>query len=559
MTKKQDPKAILRCAIYTRKSSDEGLDQAFNSLHAQREACEAYIKSQAQEGWAALPTLYDDGGFSGGNIARPALQRLLADIDAGRVDTVVVYKIDRLTRSLADFAKIVERLDAAGASFVSVTQAFNTTNSMGRLTLNVLLSFAQFEREVTGERIRDKIAASKAKGMWMGGNLPLGYDRPTDLSTRALVVNQAEAEQVRLIFNQYVELGSVGELVEWLGERQIRSKAYLSKTGKPIGGAAFSRGALFHLLSNRTYLGEIPHKDQSYPGAHRGIVDPVLFDAAQALMTGNTRRHQTRRTRVSTMPLKGLIFDAENQPMCPTFGYGRGGKVYRYYVSAPLQQGVRRRPCDDAIGRVPAEAIEQVVLGRLQQFGRSRSKPADDWASMAKPLRRVEVRANEVHLLLEGHGLFAAHADLNSEVTQLSKRLGPGERVMLDEPDQNVVRLVLPVRVKVRGGRSWVVAPDGSAALAKVRADRALIAGLQNAHGFIGAIAQAGASAKAPARAYDRQLCLIAFLAPDIQRAILEGRQPPGFNLEHLVHGSIPLAWADQRTAFGFRALANAA
>ena len=557
MTKKQEPKAILRCAIYTRKSSEEGLDQAFNSLHAQREACEAYIKSQAQEGWTALPALYDDGGFSGGNIDRPALQRLLADIDAGRVDTVVVYKIDRLTRALADFAKIVERLDAAGASFVSVTQAFNTTTSMGRLTLNVLLSFAQFEREVTGERIRDKIAASKAKGMWMGGNLPLGYDRPTDLSTRALVVNEEEAEQVRLMFRRYLELGSVGELVQWLGEKGITSKAYLSRTGKAIGGVTFSRGALFHLLSNRTYLGEIPHKDHSYPGAHPGIVDPVIFDAAQALMSGNTRRHQTRTTRVSTMPLKGLIFDAEDQPMCPAFGYGRGGKVYRYYVSAPLQQGARRRPGDDAIGRVPAEAIEQLVLDRLQQFGRSRSKSTADWASVAKPLRRVEVRASEVHLLLDGQRLFAAHADVASEVAQLANRIPPGERIKLEEPERTSVRLILPVRVKVRGGRSWVVGPDGSAALAKVRADRALIAGLQNAHGFIGAIEDAGNSAKAPPRAYDRQLCLIAFLAPDIQRAILEGRQPPGFNLEHLVHGSIPLAWADQRAAFGFKALAG--
>ncbi len=557
MTRKQEPKTVLRCAIYTRKSSEEGLDQAFNSLHAQREACEAYIKSQAHEGWTALPGLYDDGGFSGGNIDRPALQRLLADIDAGRIDIVVVYKIDRLTRSLADFAKIVDRLDAADASFVSVTQAFNTTTSMGRLTLNVLLSFAQFEREVTGERIRDKIAASKAKGMWMGGNLPLGYNRPTNPAGRALVVSEVEAEQVRLIFRQYLELGSVGELVRWLGEQGIRSKAYLSKSGRPIGGAVFSRGALFHLLSNRTYLGEIPHRDQSYPGAHPAIVDTVLFDAVQALMTGNSRRHQTRPTRVSTMPLKGLIFDAAGQPMCPTFGYGRGGKVYRYYVSAPLQQGVRRKPLDEAIGRVPAGAIEQVVLDRLSFIRRPGAKPAADWASAVKLLRRVEVHASEVHLLLLGHALFGAHAELSVEVISLAKRLGPAERVMLDRSDASVVRLILPVRVRVRGGRSWMVVPEGSSAIAKVRADRALIGGLQNAHALIDAMEEAGLSARAPTRAYDRQLCLIAYLAPDIQRAILEGRQPPGFNLECLVHGSIPLAWADQRKAFGFKALAN--
>lgn len=272
----------IRCAIYTRKSSEEGLDQAFNSLHAQREACEAYVLSQAGEGWLPLPTLYDDGGYSGGSIERPALKRLLADIGAGKVDTVVVYKIDRLTRSLADFAKIVEQLDGAGASFVSVTQAFNITTSMGRLTLNVLLSFAQFEREVTGERIRDKIAASKAKGMWMGGMLPLGYDLPTDASTRALVVN--EAETIRLIFAKYLELSSANALERWLHDNDIRSKAWISSRGKEIGGRRFSRGALFHLLKNRIYLGEIVHKGARYVDAHPPIIDPKAFDAAQALL-----------------------------------------------------------------------------------------------------------------------------------------------------------------------------------------------------------------------------------------------------------------------------------
>jgi len=553
MTKKVDtPKTILRCAIYTRKSSEEGLDQAFNSLHAQREACEAYVKSQAQEGWVALPTQYDDGGFSGGNIERPALQRLLADIDAGRIDTVVVYKIDRLTRALSDFAKIVDRMDAAGASFVSVTQAFNTTTSMGRLTLNVLLSFAQFEREVTGERIRDKIAASKAKGMWMGGNLPLGYDRPTDLTTRALVINVGEAEHVRQIFRRYIDLGSVSELVRWLDDNGIRSKAYLSKSGQPIGGAVFSRGALFHLLSNRTYLGEIPHKDQSYPGAHPAVIDQAIFDQAQALMAGNTRRHQTRQTRVSTMALKGLLFDADGQPMCPVFGYGQTGQVYRYYVSAPLQQGARRTPGDEAIRRVPAGAIEGLVLDRLGRLGRSGSTAAKDWNAASKLLRRVEIRENELHLLVHGHVLFDAHADLNAEIAKLSKRLAPGERAMPDQNAPGAVRIILPIRVKLRGGRSWIVAPDGSAAVNKAKADRALIGGLRNAHGFVGAMQRAGAAAKAPVRAYDWQLSLVAFLAPDIQRAILEGRQPPGFNLERLVHQEIPLAWADQRTAFGF-------
>jgi DNA invertase Pin-like site-specific DNA recombinase len=551
MTKKLDPaRPVLRCAIYTRKSTEEGLDQAFNSLHAQREACEAYIKSQTQEGWTALPTLYDDGGFSGGNLERPALRRLLADIDAGRVDTVVVYKIDRLTRALADFAKIVERLDGAGASFVSVTQAFNTTTSMGRLTLNVLLSFAQFEREVTGERIRDKIAASKAKGMWMGGALPLGYDLPTDRATRALVVNPVEAEQVRLIFQRYVELGSVSKLERWLDDNAIRSKAHPSKSGRARGGFRFGRGALFHLLSNRTYIGQIPHKGQSYRGAHPGIVDPELFDAVQALIAANTTTHRKRTTRVSTMPLKGLIFDVDGHPMCPTFGHGRKGQIYRYYVSAPLQQGHRRQPGDDAIRRVPAEAVETLVSDRLQRLGRPRA--AATGTSAPSLLRRVEVHATSVHLLILGNALFGVHCDLEVDLDQFSKRLAPGERALVDQQDPVLVRLILPVRLKLRGGRTWIVTPDGSSALAKAHADRTLINALRNGHGLRSAMDVDGAAAIAPASAYDRLLCRIAFLAPDIQRAILEGRQPPGFNLERLIHGETPLAWSDQRAEYGF-------
>jgi DNA invertase Pin-like site-specific DNA recombinase len=261
---------IVRCAIYTRKSSDEGLDQAFNSLDAQRAAGEAYITSQASEGWNIIPTLYDDGGYSGGTMERPGLKALLADIEAGRIDVVVVYKIDRLTRSLTDFSRIIETFDKAGTSFVSVTQSFNTTDSMGRLMLNVLLSFAQFEREVTGERIRDKIAASKAKGMWMGGNLPLGYDLPA-AGTRTLLVNEAEAATVRHIFNRYLEIGSVHALQRELGEQRILSKLRTFSTGRTSGGQPFSRGALFHLLRNQIYLGKIVHKDQVFEGAHDAI------------------------------------------------------------------------------------------------------------------------------------------------------------------------------------------------------------------------------------------------------------------------------------------------
>lgn len=258
----------IRCAIYTRKSSEEGLEQSFNSLDAQREACLAYVESQRQEGWRALPTHYDDGGFSGGNMERPALRQLLSDIETRNVDTVVVYKVDRLTRSLADFAKIIEAFDARGVTFVSVTQQFNTTSSMGRLTLNVLLSFAQFEREVTGERIRDKIAASKRKGMWMGGCIPLGYD----VADRRLVINESEAEQVRQIFRLYIEYGCVKKVKAHLDAKGITSKVRISRSGNKTGGAIYSRGALYKILGNKTYLGEVPHKDQSYSGEHDALV-----------------------------------------------------------------------------------------------------------------------------------------------------------------------------------------------------------------------------------------------------------------------------------------------
>jgi DNA invertase Pin-like site-specific DNA recombinase len=265
-------KTMMRCAIYTRKSSEEGLEQSFNSLDAQREACEAFIASQRHEGWQAIATRYDDGGYSGGTMERPALKRLLDDIAANKINVIVVYKVDRLTRSLADFAKIVEAFDAKGVSFVSVTQQFNTTSSMGRLTLNILLSFAQFEREVTGERIRDKIAASKKKGMWMGGLVPLGYD----LEGRKLVPNPKEAELIVKIFTLYLELGCVRKLAERLDREKIRTKVWITQTGARLGGVAFARGALYHLLRNRLYLGEIRHRDQWYPGEHDGIVPRAL-------------------------------------------------------------------------------------------------------------------------------------------------------------------------------------------------------------------------------------------------------------------------------------------
>ena len=542
MTRKAPaPTKAIRCAIYTRKSSEEGLDQAFNSLHAQREACEAYVKSQIAEGWKVLPTAYDDGGFSGGNLTRPGLETLMADVDAGRVDIVVVYKVDRLTRSLCDFAKIVDRLDAAGASFVSVTQAFNTTNSMGRLTLNVLLSFAQFEREVTGERIRDKIAASKAKGMWMGGNLPLGYDAPTDPQTRALVINPTEAEAVRRIFQTYLSLGSVHALEAQLSAEGVRSKLRIAKTGRTSGGVRLSRGALFHLLKNRTYLGEIPHGEKSYPGSHPAIVQADVFEAAQAMLAGHRKAWKTRPLRSATMALKGLLFDVDGAPMSPTFTHGKSGQIYRYYVSSPLQLGRPVRPDPEAIRRVSAPQIEGLLQRHLA--GRLQAPEDADLQTLLPAVKRVEVEAGAVRITL--HRKRAPRAGL------------AGCDAVPEDP--NLAILTLPIRCRLRGGRTWIIPAAGPDARRDAGRDPALIRGLRLAHRVASALgwiavdgALSAAEIKAPANAYERRICRLAFLAPDIQRLILEGRQPPGFNMEMLVHGVVPTSWAEQRRVFGF-------
>ena len=512
-----------RCALYTRKSSEEGLDQQFNSLDAQREACEAFVKSQKSEGWRTLAARYDDGGVSGGSMQRPALQRLLADITADQIEVVVVYKIDRLTRSLADFARMVELFDRHRVSFVSVTQAFNTTLSMGRLTLNVLLSFAQFEREVTGERIRDKIAASKAKGMWMGGTVPLGYDVPTDAS-RALVLNEAEATTVRTIFKAYLELGSVPALQRWLDARGIRSKRRTTRGGRVMGGLPFSRGALFHLLRNRTYLGLIVHQHQAHPGRHAAIVETALFDTVQAKLDANARSG-----RVARAPLTGRIFDIDGQPMSPSFTHGQRGQVYRYYVSAPLQPG-RRDGDGGAIRRVPGPALEDLISAVIRRIA-----PANAAEPLALPVR-VEVHAEALQLLLP-----------LTLLATLRARLGPGETAQPDAADTALLRLILPVRMRRRGGRSWIL---GSTSPGSQR-DPVLIKALRAAHAMLG-VDHAGLPVleAAPSSSYPRRLVRLAFLAPDLQRAILAGRQPPGLTLAQLLRTPIPSLWSEQATLF---------
>src|SRR5712691_906921 len=329
---------IRRCAIYTRKSSEEGLEQEFNSLHAQREACEAFIKSQAGEGWRLIRTHYDDGGLSGATMERPALQRLMADIAKGLIDAIVVYKVDRLTRSLADFARMVELFDARGISFVAVTQQFNTTTSMGRLTLNVLLSFAQFEREVTGERIRDKIAASKRKGMWMGGVPPLGYE----VRERRLVVNPTEANTVRYIYERYLELGCVRQLSRELDERGIVSKVRISKKGIKSGGCRFSRGALYELLANPIHIGEIRHKQERYPGQHEAIVPHELWERVQQRLGVNAARGRQSSTCAIASPLAGKIFDADGEPLYAQ-GAAKAGRRYDLPGATTPQSSTPRR------------------------------------------------------------------------------------------------------------------------------------------------------------------------------------------------------------------------
>jgi site-specific DNA recombinase len=352
-------RSTIRCAVYTRKSSEEGLEQSFNSLHAQREACEAYVLSQRHEGWQLLAAHYDDGGFSGGNMERPGLKKLLDDIASKKINTVVVYKVDRLTRALSDFAGIVETFDKQGVSFVSVTQQFNTTTSMGRLTLNVLLSFAQFEREVTGERIRDKVAASKKKGMWMGGPVPLGYD----LGDRALIVNGPEAKQVREIFDQYLRLGSVFDLYEHLKGTSIRSKARVGPTGRVGGGAVLSRGTLYHLLSNPLYIGKIAHKGVLHPGVHSPIISGDVWLKTSNLLKENRVRRTESKNRSSERLLLGLLFDKEGNRFTPTHA-SKKGRRYSYYISQALTEGKRTK----CIQRIPATEIEQVVAWRVRSL-----------------------------------------------------------------------------------------------------------------------------------------------------------------------------------------------
>lgn len=391
-----------RCAIYTRKSTDEGLDQDYNSLEAQRDAGLAFVASQRHEGWMAVPDGYDDGGYSGGNLERPGLKRLMADIEAGRIDIVVVYKIDRLTRSLTDFAKLVDVLDRNGVSFVSVTQQFNTTTSMGRLTLNILLSFAQFEREVTGERIRDKIAASKAKGMWMGGTPPLGYD----VVERKLLVNEPEAELVRYIFRRYAEHGSAAELVRELAIEGRTTKAWQTQNGQFREGRPIDQQYLFKLLRNRIYLGEIQHKDTSFPGQHEAIIDQDTWDLVHAFVD---RRKLGPREGITQHPalLAGLLHAPDGQLMIHSYTRKKNGRLYRYYVPYLHKRrnaGATLAPGVTDIGPLPAADIEAAVLEQIQQALRAPELLLATWRSCQRHPKGAQLEEAQVVVAMQRIG-----------------------------------------------------------------------------------------------------------------------------------------------------------
>jgi site-specific DNA recombinase len=518
----------VRCAIYTRVSTDQGLAQGFNSLDAQYDASQAFIRSQAHAGWALLRTKYDDGGFTGGNTDRPALQRLLEDVRADKIDVIVVYKVDRLTRSLADFARLVELFDRHNVSFVSVTQQFNTTTSMGRLTLNVLLSFAQFEREVTSERIRDKISASKRKGLWVGGMAPLGYDA----KERKITVNEAEAERVRTIFCSYLKLGSLNLLMADLCKRGIVTKIRTLKTGKTVGGIPFARGSLAHLLRNRFYIGEVEFKGEVLPGGQPAILDRELFDTVQARLDGQANGYKAARAKSDAL-LTSRIFDDRGNRMSPS--YARKGDVkYRYYLSSTLSQGTAERA--GSVRRVPAAEIEALIIKSVREH-LNLDEQVDDRTVVAHHIARVDVQPQQLVIRL-------AHSGTDCPTPEVAGRLLIGwhktavkRRREILVPEGASPNLVRPIRSENRAtlvasiarGRRWL---------------QELIA---DATAILQSIAEREACS---ARRVSMTISL-AFLAPDLVKAAIEGRLPHGMGVTRLV--DLPAEWSRQHQILGLR------
>jgi site-specific DNA recombinase len=567
-----------RCAIYTRKSSDEGLEQAFNSLDAQREACAAFIVSQKHEGWTVLPALYDDGGFSGGNLERPALKRLLADIEAGQIDVVVVYKVDRLTRALSDFAKLVDIFDRRVVSFVSITQQFNTTTSMGRLTLNVLLSFAQFEREVIGERVRDKIAASKKKGMWMGGMPPLGYD----VKDRKLVVNDEESRTVVDIYRRYLALKSVRALKDELVGAGIRSKRRVRPDGTEYGGQKLARGALYLMLQNRIYRGEITHKGNSYPGEHPAIIEQQLWDEVQAVLAKNRVERATGVRVKHPSLLAGLVFDHKGERLTPTYAIKKGTR-YRYYVSASLTREARSNRSSG--WRIPAGDLESLVINRLRTFladpaavldavddeshggsGQSQliersHQAAEELGALAPDkvramlmtlLCRVEISPDRIEIKVSRRGLASVLVGQAIDLTMQDQRRHR-------KRDDDVVTLTAPARLK-RVGREMRMLVENSDD--QRAADPSLLRIIARAHDVQARLIQNTkltvhdiAREEHVTPAYVYTLLRLPWLAPDITTAIVNGRQPPQLNAMKLMRltARLPTDWVEQRALLGFR------
>jgi site-specific DNA recombinase len=534
--KRPSVKAV-RCGIYTRVSTDQGLDQEFNSLDAQYEASSAYIKSQAHAGWTLIRSRYDDGGYSGGSTDRPDLQRLLDDIRSRKIDVIVVYKVDRLTRSLADFAKLVELFDAHGVSFVSVTQQFNTTTSMGRLTLNVLLSFAQFEREVTSERIRDKIAASKRKGLWVGGPLPLGYH----MKDGKIAVVEDDAERVRMIYRRYLELGTVNALVRDLRERNMRTKTRLLATGATRGGVLFGRGALFYLLRNRFYIGEVSYKGEILPGEQPPIMDRALFDEVQQKLTDQWTTRSTIRN-ASDHLLTGLLFDDAGHRMVPTHAT-KAGLRYRYYVSLPHLHGESKAASVGAVSRVPAADMEGVILKSLDEYLVAQNeKPAFGTAhvgnrnAVLEQVVRIDVRKDRLIIRLRSGDSGEASEAADDRSLSIPWQKPPSRRARQILLPHGVPKSeVRPTRIERRArlvsaiarGRRWL--------------DEIL-------SGSVVDVEQIAGRQKCSKRQVNMTISL-AFLAPDLVRAAVEGRLPRGIGVERL--RDAPAEWSRQFEALG--------
>jgi len=554
----------LRCAIYTRKSTEDGLEQDYNSLEAQRDACEAYIKSQAGEGWTAVKTRYDDGGLSGATMERPALQRLLADIDAGKIDVVVVYKVDRLTRSLSDFAKMVDRFDRHETSFVSVTQQFNTTTSMGRLTLNVLLSFAQFEREVTAERIRDKIAASKKKGLWMGGVVPLGYD----VVDRKLLVNDTEAETVRTLFNLYHRLGTVDAVKAEADRLGLRTKDRKPNNGNRSGNQSFRPGHLYTLLGNRVYIGETVHKGTGYPGEHQPIIDQKVWDSVQAQLATNAQRRRHGANTKSPCLLTGLLYDQNGDRLSPSYCI-KQGRRYRYYIT--------RNPKSRTGWRLPAKTLDAAVLTGICDF-------LTDPASLMKDLVPSTAPAQDLAGILARAGTVGTSLrkgipneqrafirDTIDRIEMLPNRIRIAiraavlrDRLGVDATEcdgavarAKIIKLDLPIALRRRGVETKLIIADRPATASKP--DTALVNAVRSAARWFeelrnGTAASVGELAKRH-RIHQGDVSRIlplAFLAPDIVEAILDGRHPVELTAAKLKRTRVPLDWDEQRRVFGF-------